>query len=207
MEEVSGQACSAEDPELKLQDSPCADTVPVAHGKGKLKPRVYPSQTSSGKKSCPVQEMVPVQKANANQAKTMGGSIPQPRASSKSSNSRSCQTRTRSIPTSALATKLPVPVLRSIPKTNSPVTDSGSFYMSADTPFWYLSEQQVTSDQEGSLQFFSRPGHVVAVEAPPPNWIDQKNIPDLQQFQTGKRSMKIPEDLEVVKFVFLSIVQ
>ncbi|KAL8168508.1 UNVERIFIED_CONTAM: hypothetical protein K2H54_000498 [Gekko kuhli] len=125
MEKVSGQACSAQDPELKLQDSPCKDTVPVAHGKGKLKPRVYPSQTSSGKKSCPVQEMVPLQKANASQAKTMGGNIPQPRASSKSPHSSSCQTQTRSIPTSALATKLPVPVLRSIPKTTSPVTVSG----------------------------------------------------------------------------------
>lgn len=48
---------------------------------------------------------------------------------------------------------------------------------------------------------------MVAAEVPPPNWIDKKNIPDLQQFQTGERSVKIPEDLEVVKFVFLSFVQ
>lgn len=48
---------------------------------------------------------------------------------------------------------------------------------------------------------------MVAAEAPLPNWIGKKNIPDLQQFQTGEQSMKIPEDLKVVKFVFLSIVQ
>ncbi|XP_077190379.1 proline/serine-rich coiled-coil protein 1 [Paroedura picta] len=122
MEEVSGQANSAQDPELKRQDSPCADTVPVAHGNRKLKPRVCPSQTSSGKKSCSVQEMVPLQKANASQAKTVGGNIPRPRASSKPPHSSSCQTRTRSIPTSTLATKLPV--LKSIPKTTSSATVS-----------------------------------------------------------------------------------
>nr|XP_056700781.1 proline/serine-rich coiled-coil protein 1 [Euleptes europaea] len=123
MEDISGQASSVQGPQLKLQDSPCADTMPEVHGKGKLKPRVYPSQTLSGKKSCPVQEKVPLQKTNARQAKTIGGNVPHPRAGSKPPHNSSGQTRTRSSPVSALATKLPVP--KSTTKTTSPITASG----------------------------------------------------------------------------------
>ncbi|XP_048354968.1 proline/serine-rich coiled-coil protein 1 isoform X3 [Sphaerodactylus townsendi] len=123
MKEVSGQTYSAQDPKLKLQDSPCADTMPIAHGKGKLKPRMYPSQTSSVKKSCSVQDKVPLQKAKAGRTKTMGGHVPQLQASSELPHNSSCQTRTRSVPASSLATKLPVP--KSIPKPTSPIIASG----------------------------------------------------------------------------------
>ncbi|XP_060087567.1 proline/serine-rich coiled-coil protein 1 [Heteronotia binoei] len=123
MEEVSGPASSSQNPKLKLQDSPCTDTVPAAHGKGKVKPRVYPSQTSSEKKSCSVQEMVPLQKTHASHTKTLRGNVSQLRANSKPPHNSCSQTRTMSIPTSAPATKLPV--LKSIPKTTSPITVSG----------------------------------------------------------------------------------
>lgn len=39
---------------------------------------------------------------------------------------------------------------------------------------------------------------------PQTNFDNEKNIyiPDTQHFQTGQQSMKIPEDVEVVKFMF-----
>ncbi|XP_053105677.1 proline/serine-rich coiled-coil protein 1 isoform X2 [Hemicordylus capensis] len=120
---ASGQACSAEDPQWRLRDLPSRGPIPVAQVKGKLGSRLCPLQTGPVKKSpVALEEAVPLQKANARQAKTVRGDGPRLPSSSKLQSS-SLQIRTRSTAPSVHASRLPVP--NSIPKATSRIATLG----------------------------------------------------------------------------------
>ncbi|KAM6454484.1 proline/serine-rich coiled-coil protein 1 [Liasis olivaceus] len=107
--EASAKNRPDQDPQIYLQVSSSRGTVPVAQVKGKLNPQLRLLQTSPVKRiPAAPEKMVPLQKINASQVKTMGGNSPKTQASCKPRGG-SCQVQSRRTGTSALASQLPVP--------------------------------------------------------------------------------------------------
>ncbi|XP_063156176.1 proline/serine-rich coiled-coil protein 1 [Candoia aspera] len=180
--EASAKNCSDQDPQVYLQVSSSRGTVPVAQVKGKLNPQLRLLQTSPVKK-IPVapEKMVPLQKTNASQVKTMGGSGPKTQASSKPRGG-SCQIQTRRTAMSALASQLPVPKPTSrtaavLGRHTVPGKSSQLKAMSSET-----------SGGQGSIRPTSVAGKKAACQKPVPSGIFQNSRLRLPKTTTSSNS-------------------